>query len=166
MQKWFTECSITFHWHLKPSLIPLYKILEAVVKCISSVKAEDLDSRLFQQLCRDMDAEHETLLFLSKVRQLSKSNVVNLVFELRGELKLFLEMKGKTDLLIHFQKVCGSHVLPTRQTYLSNKRGWTTSLHDKDRNVFHLMERIRVFFVKLQNWQRKSLQMLLYLRIL
>ncbi len=41
-----------------------------------------------------MDSEHETLLFYSKVRWLSKGNVMNRVFELRGELKLFLEMQG------------------------------------------------------------------------
>ncbi len=70
----------------------LYKILEAVVKCVNFVKAGDLNSRLFQKLCRDIDSEHETLLFYSKVRWLSKSNVVTRVFELRGELKLFLEI--------------------------------------------------------------------------
>ncbi|XP_042239893.1 uncharacterized protein LOC121878000, partial [Homarus americanus] len=49
----------------------LCKILEAVVKCINFVKAGDLNSRLFQNLCRGMDSEHETLLFYSNVRWLS-----------------------------------------------------------------------------------------------
>ncbi|XP_042228827.1 protein ZBED8-like [Homarus americanus] len=74
----------------------LRKILEAVVKCTNFVKAGDLNSLFFQNLCRDMDSEYEALLFYSKVRWLSKGNVVNRVFELRGELKLFLECKGKT----------------------------------------------------------------------
>ncbi|XP_042203808.1 zinc finger BED domain-containing protein 5-like [Homarus americanus] len=88
----------------------LCKILEAVVKCDNFVKAGDLNSRFFQNLCRDMDSEHEALLFYSKVRWLSKGNVVNRVFELRGELKLFLEVQGKDDLLSHL-RCCGSHVL-------------------------------------------------------
>ncbi len=62
----------------------LCKILEAVVKCVNFVKAGALNSRLFQNLCRDMDSEHEPLLFYSKVRWLSKGNVVNRVFELQG----------------------------------------------------------------------------------
>ena len=69
------------------------------------VKAGALNSRLFQNLCRDMDSEHEALLFYSKVRWFSKGNVVNRVFELRGELRLFLEMQGKDDLLSHFNEV-------------------------------------------------------------
>ncbi len=81
------------------------KILEAVVKCVNFVKAGDLNSRLFQSLCRDMDSKDEALLFYSKARWLSKENVVNRVFELRGKLKLFLEMQGKDDLLSHFNEV-------------------------------------------------------------
>ncbi|XP_042237000.1 zinc finger BED domain-containing protein 5-like [Homarus americanus] len=61
--------------------------------------------RVKENLCRDMDSEHEALLFYSKVRWLSKGNVVNRVFELRGELKLFLEVQGKDDLLSHFNEL-------------------------------------------------------------
>ncbi len=39
------------------------------------------------------------------MRLLSKGNVLNRVFELRGELKLFLEMQGKDYLLSHFNMV-------------------------------------------------------------
>ncbi len=83
----------------------LCKILEAVVKCVNFVKAEALNFRLFQNLCRDMDSEYEALFFYSKVRWLSKGNVVNQVFELCWELKLFLEMQGKDDMLSHFSMV-------------------------------------------------------------
>ncbi len=83
----------------------LSKILEAVVKCVNFVKAGALHSPLFQNLSRDMDSEHEALLFYSKMRWLSKGNVVNRVFELRRELKMFLEMQGKDDLLTHFNTV-------------------------------------------------------------
>ncbi len=54
----------------------LCKILEAVIKYVIFVKAGALNSRLFQNLCRDMDSEHGALLFYSKVRWLSKGNVL------------------------------------------------------------------------------------------
>ncbi len=71
---------------LAPKTLPgeLCKILEAVVKCVNFVKAEALNSRFFQNLCRDMDSEHEALLYYSKMRWLSKGNYVNRVFQLRG----------------------------------------------------------------------------------
>ncbi len=76
----------------------LCKILETVVKCINYVKAGALNSRLFQNLCGDMDSEHEALFFYFKVRWLSTGIVVNRVFELRWELKFFLEMQREDNL--------------------------------------------------------------------
>ncbi|XP_042228496.1 protein FAM200A-like [Homarus americanus] len=64
----------------------LCNILEAVVKCVNFVKAGDLNSPLFQNLCRGIDSKHETLLFYSKGRWLSTGNVVNRVFELRENI--------------------------------------------------------------------------------
>ncbi len=51
-----------------------------------------------------MDSEDEALLFYSKVHWVSKGSVVNRVFELLRELKLFLGMQGKADLLSHFNE--------------------------------------------------------------
>ncbi|XP_042204259.1 zinc finger BED domain-containing protein 5-like [Homarus americanus] len=133
----------------------LCKIVEAVVKCVNFVKAGDLNSRFFQNLCRDMDSEHKALLFYTKVRLLSKGNVVNRVFELRGELKLFLEVQGKDDQLSHFNEV----LWEPRPAYLADMfeqlNRLNLKLQGNDRNVFHLMDCLRVFLAKLQNWQRK-----------
>ncbi len=43
----------------------LCKILEEVIKCVKFVKAGAMNSRIFQNLCRDMDSEHEAFLFYS-----------------------------------------------------------------------------------------------------
>ncbi len=135
----------------------LCKILEAVVKCVNLVKAGALNSRLFQNLCRDMHSEHEALLFYSKVRWLSKGNVVSRVFQLRGELKLFLEMQRKDDLSSHFNMV----LWEPRLAYLAdifeqlNRFNLKLQGKGKERNVFHLMDCLHGFLAKLQNWQRK-----------
>ena len=49
-----------------------------------------------------MDSNHEARLFYTAVCSLSKGNVVESAFELRDQLKTFLEMQGKHDFLIHF----------------------------------------------------------------
>ncbi len=145
------------HFAMASKTLPdeLSKILEAVVKCVNFVKAGALYSRLFQDLCREMDSERETLLFYSKVRWLSKGNVVNQVFELRGELKLFLEMQGKYDLLIHFNMVLWEPRLVYVADIFEQLNRLNLKLQDKERNVLHLMDCLRGFFAKLQNWQRK-----------
>ncbi|XP_042240162.1 SCAN domain-containing protein 3-like [Homarus americanus] len=126
----------------------LCKILEAVVKCVNFVKAGDLNSRFFQNFCRDMDSKHKALLFYSKVRWLSMGNVVNRVFELR-------ELHGKDDLLSQFNEVLWEPRLAYLADIFEQLNRLNLKLQGKDRNVFYLMDCLRAFLAKLQNWQRK-----------
>ncbi|KAL4142165.1 hypothetical protein QTP88_004678 [Uroleucon formosanum] len=61
---------------------------------VNAVKNSALNTRVFQKLCANMDAEHETLLFHTETRWLSKGNMLARLFELREELKVFLIDKG------------------------------------------------------------------------
>ncbi len=128
----------------------LCKTLEAVVKCINFVKAGDLNSCLFQNFCRDVDSEHEALLLYSKVRWLSRGNVMNRVFELWRELKLFLEMKRKDDLLSQFNEVLWEPRLACLADICKQLNRLNLKLHGKERNVFHMMNCLRGFLAELQ----------------
>ena len=66
------------------------------------IEADSLGTRQFKELCKDMNAMHEILLFHTAVRWLSKDNVLNRVFEMKDEIKLFLEFKNKEEFLSHF----------------------------------------------------------------
>ena len=50
-----------------------------------------------------MNADHEVLLFYTAVRWLLKGNVINRVFEMKNEIKLFLEIQERKDLVIHIE---------------------------------------------------------------
>ena len=76
---------------------PLREVLDQTVRMVNFVKGGALNSRLFKQLCIDMDADNHVLLFHSNTRWLSRGNVIKRVFELRDELKLFFELEKKTD---------------------------------------------------------------------
>lgn len=80
----------------------LQKVLDSVIKIVNHIKPGALNTRLFKELCKEMNSDHETLLFHTAVRWLSKGNVLNRVFELKHEIKTFLETQGKTDLLGNF----------------------------------------------------------------
>jgi hypothetical protein len=55
------------------------------------VKARPLNSRLFPVLCEEMQADHKLLLFHSKVRWLSRGKVLKRLFELRKDVRRFLQ---------------------------------------------------------------------------
>ena len=46
----------------------LQKVLEPVIKIVTYVKTQALNTRLFKELCKDMNADHEILLFYTAVR--------------------------------------------------------------------------------------------------
>ncbi len=89
--------------------------------------------------------------FYSKVRWLSKDNVVNRVFELRGELKLFLEMQRKDDLSSHFSEVLWEPRLACLADIFEHRNRLNLRLQGKERNVFHLMDCLCAFLAKLHN---------------
>ena len=70
----------------------LHSVLKDVVKVINLIKAHAL-SRLFEQLCEEMDAEHKRLLLHTEIRWLSRGRSLARVFELREPLQRFLSGK-------------------------------------------------------------------------
>jgi len=63
------------------------------------VKREAINSWFFKQTCKEMDSEHQHLLFHIKVYWLSQGNLVYRVFELRQELKSILSNQGKNEMV-------------------------------------------------------------------
>ena len=129
-------------------------ILDLVVKIVNFIKAGSLHTRQFKELCKDMNAMHEILLFHTAVRWLSKGNVLNRVFEMKDKIKLFLEFKNK-EFLSFF-----------------NDNNWITSLayladifeklsiinlkvQRKNTNIIQLRDNLKAFVEKMQNWRQK-----------
>ena len=67
----------------------LNNVLQNVIKIINHIKVHALNSRLFTQLCEEMDVEHTRLLLYTKVRWLSKGRSLARVSELREPLQRF-----------------------------------------------------------------------------
>jgi len=72
---------------------PWKNMLDSTINIIDYIKSGSLNTRLLG-LCKDMFSTHEALLLHSSVRWLSKGNVLNRVFEMEDEIKLFSELKA------------------------------------------------------------------------
>ena len=68
---------------------PLQEVLESVIKIVNYMKTQPLNTHPFN----DMNADHEVLLFCTLVHWLLKGNVINRVFEMKYEIKVFLEIQ-------------------------------------------------------------------------
>ena len=70
-------------------------VLNTVIKTVNFVKKGAINTRLFRKLCLEMNAELLNLLHYTLVRWLSKGIVLAKVFELREEVKEFLNRQRK-----------------------------------------------------------------------
>ncbi|XP_076039422.1 zinc finger BED domain-containing protein 5-like [Oratosquilla oratoria] len=129
----------------------LQEVLESVIKIVNYVKTQAPNIRLFKELCKDMNADHEVLLFYTAVRWLSKGNVINRVFEMKDEIKLFLETQGRKYLVVHFEdEACNKRV-----AYLVDIFDQVNKLNLKlqGRETYILFQdSLRAFVSKFQKW--------------
>ena len=72
-------------------------VLDDVVKMVNTVKANTKKSRLFAQLCAEMDSEVTKLLYHCDVRWLSRGKVLERVLLLREELAVFFTELGDSS---------------------------------------------------------------------
>ena len=76
-----THCMIHRQALASKSMAPeLHSVLNTVVTAVNFIKSRALQSRLFGQLCKEMGATHDSLLFHSEVRWLSRGKVLQRVF--------------------------------------------------------------------------------------
>ena len=69
----------------------------SLVKAVNFIRARGLQHRQFISFLEETDADHQDLLYHSRVRWLSLGKMFQRVWELKGEISAFLELVGKSD---------------------------------------------------------------------
>ena len=121
-----------------------------VIKLVNYIKRSSLNTRLFRELCKGLDASSETLLFHTEVRWLSKGNVVKRVFELRAEIQEFIIQQNKQDLLLHFNIDEQSLKLAYLVDIFSRLNILNLSMQGKKSTVLDFVDRVNAFIMKLE----------------
>ena len=98
----------------------LRSVLDDVVHMTNTIKSSSLKTRLFSLLFRELESDHETLLYRIEVHWLSGGNVIRIVESLKKELSEFFRHDNKTRSVEFIQKLSDSQWLQ-RLTYLSVK---------------------------------------------
>ena len=132
------------------------------IKVVNFIKKSALNTRLFKQLCSDMNSEHETLLFHTEVRWLSKGNMLSRLYELREEVQIFLTNKENKELLDQFcepkYKIRFAYLVDffaqINKLNLQLQGSGNLKLQGMS-NIFAYEDKIRAFIAKIELWINK-----------
>ncbi|KAF7249276.1 Rho guanine nucleotide exchange factor 37 [Varanus komodoensis] len=69
-------------------------VMSDVVKCINHIRSRGLKHRQFRAFLEEIESAYEDVLYYTKVHWLSGGNVLKRFFELRAEVKTFMEKDG------------------------------------------------------------------------
>ncbi|XP_076062498.1 protein FAM200C-like [Oratosquilla oratoria] len=138
--------------------VEMMDVLNVAIKIVNFVKAGALNSRLFKLLCKDMESEHEALLFHTNVRWLSKGNMLGRLYELREEVEIFLDSQQKVDLYDKFQSEGFHATLAYLVDIFEALNAVNLKLQGKNINILVHHDTIRTFMAKLDLWKCRVLQ--------
>ena len=133
----------------------LKMVLNSVVKIVIFIKKSATTSRLFRQFCKEMDTDHETLLYYTAVRWLSEGNVVARFFEQRTKIKLFLEMIEKDAFVDFYKDETWLQGLAYLADITEQLNKFNLRLQGPDTNILQFGNILRGFIEKIHNWNRR-----------
>ena len=134
----------------------VHEHMSVIIKVVNYVKSSAFNVRLFSKFCKDMDADHTSLLYHTQVRWLSKGNILSRIFELREEVKLVLLAKQKHDLLLAFGKDGFSTYLAYIVDIFEALNELNKKLQDQGTNKIVYSDAINAFVVKLNLWRQRA----------
>jgi len=125
--------------------------MSTVVSCINLIKSRGLNSRQFKELLNDLDSEYGDLVHHCEVRWLSRGNMLMRFYELRDEVKLFMEMKGKPVTELSDGKwLCDLAFMVDMTKYLSELN---IKLQGPNQLLSSLLSHVKSFEAKLNLWK-------------
>ncbi|XP_073324188.1 zinc finger BED domain-containing protein 5-like [Pagrus major] len=151
----WTHCMIHREALASKQLSPeLNDVMTHVIATVNYIKTRPVKARIFSALCEEMGSDHTAVLFHSESRWLSRGKVLSRVFELRDEIRIFLEEEG-SDLAHNFH--CNKFLM--KLAYLSDiflkLNEVNLQLQGRNTHLPHLADKITSFTRKLEMWLQR-----------
>lgn len=155
----FLHC-IIHQESLCKSVLQLNHVVNPVVKLVNFIRARGLQHRQFIALLEETDADHQDLLYHSRVRWLSLGKVFQRVWKLKEEIGVFLERLGKADEFPELSNKSWICDFAFATDVFSHLNELNTKLQGKDQFVHDMYTNVKAFKSKLALFSRQILNKL------
>ena len=91
-------------------VLDMKHVVDPVVKIVNFIRARGLNHRQFITLLKDCDSDHNGVPYHTAVRCLSVGKVLRRVWNLKKEILLFLEIKGKDKIFLNSNNQNGCQI--------------------------------------------------------
>ena len=93
-------CMMKYHCtvhqeNLCAKALKMDNIMQIVIKDVNFIRAKGLNHRQFQEFLKFMVADYGDIIYFSEVRWLSRGKILKRFYDLRNEIKSFMESKTK-----------------------------------------------------------------------
>ncbi|KAK0145774.1 General transcription factor II-I repeat domain-containing protein 2B [Merluccius polli] len=137
------------------SVLQLNHVVDPVVKLVNFIRARGLNHRQFITFLEETDADHQDLLYHSRVRWLSLGKVCQRVWELKEEIRSFLELMGKSDEFPELSDEAWLCDFAFAVDILSHMNELNVKLQGKDQFAHDMYTNVRAFKSKLTLFSRQ-----------
>jgi hypothetical protein len=126
-------------------------VVTVVAKLVNYIRSKGLNHRQFQQFLSDMDSENGDVLYYTEVHWLSQGQMLKRVYDLKLEINLFLDMKGKSfPQLTDHDWMCDFAFCVDITQYLNELN---RNLQRMNKLINKMFAKIKAFESKLQLWE-------------
>ena len=140
------------------SVLDMKHVVDPVVKIVNFIRARGLNHRQFITLLKDCGCDHSDVLYHTAVRWLSLGKVLRRVWDLKTEILLFLEMKGKQTEYPQLRKSEWLSDLAFAIDIFEHMNELNTRLQGKGTFAHEMYSTVKAFQVKLKLFSRQLSQ--------
>ena len=126
------------------------------VRVVNLIKARALNSRIFSLLCEEMGSQHQSLLFYTAVRWLSRGKVLARHFELRYEISQFLLRQNSLDMYALFENDRWITKLACLAELTINELN--IKMQGKNENILTCSDKLKGFKEKIVLWKNELIR--------
>ena len=133
-------------------------VVDPVVKIVNYIRTRGLNHRQFTKLLEDCDSDHSGVLYHTAVCWLSVGKVLRRVWDLKAEIVLFLEIKGKDKEFHQLKQSEWLSDLAFAVNLFEHMNELNTKLQGKGTFAHEMYSIVKAFRVKLQLFSRQLSQ--------